>query len=87
MSLTELLTAIRALPKAERVALLHLLVDDVTAPAAPTGQSPNDFCIPEAELRKMFPPGYVGEIWFPEANPEAVAAAMQALKEFESNRE
>ena len=56
MSLAELLPAIRALPKSERVQLLHLLVDDVTAAPVPPAQSVNDFGIPEAELRKMIMP-------------------------------
>lgn len=35
MTLAELLPAIRALPQAEKAALMHILVDEVTAPTAP----------------------------------------------------
>lgn len=75
MSLAELLPAIRALPKSEQVQLLHLLIDDVaTLPPVDDGIS--------EELRRILPPpGAVVDLWYPEANPEAVAAALQALKE------
>ena len=49
MSLAELLPAIRALPKAERLQLLHLLVDGVAE------VPPADDGIPE-ELRHLLPP-------------------------------
>lgn len=73
MSLAELLPAIRALPRAEQVQLLHLLVDGV-AEASP----PNLNEIP-VELRKQLPT--TAEVWFPEPNPGAVAAALQVLHE------
>jgi hypothetical protein len=83
VSLAELLPAIRALPRAERVQLLHLLIDEVAeAPAAP---EPLDAFT--EEMRKLFPPGYVAHVWFPGPNPEAAAAAIQGLKEFEATRE
>ena len=49
MSVAELLSAIRALPKAERVQLLHLLNDGLTE------EKTADDGIPE-ELRKLLPP-------------------------------
>ena len=49
MSVTELLPAIRALPKAEQVRLLHLLIDGVTEDKSA------DDGIPD-ELRKSLPP-------------------------------
>ena len=79
MSLAELLPAIRALPRAEQVELLHLLIDGVSQapPPQPTADG-----IPD-ELRKLLPPpGSSVDVWFPEANPAAVAAAQQALQEF-----
>lgn len=51
MSLAELLPAIRALPKPERVQLLHLLVDGIAEVSA----QPADDGIPN-ELRKLLPP-------------------------------
>lgn len=83
MSLAELLPAIRALPKPERVQLLHLLIDEVAE--TPRTSQPLDALT--EETRKQFPPGYVAEVWFPAANPEGEAAALRALKEFEANRE
>jgi hypothetical protein len=57
------------------VQLLHLLIDDV-APVHPVDDGISE------ELRRLLPPpGSVVDVWFPEANPEAVAAALQALKE------
>ena len=49
MSVAELLPAIRALPKAEQVQVLHLLIDCVA------GGQPADDGIPE-EVRKLLPP-------------------------------
>ncbi len=81
MSLAELLPAIRALPKSERVQLIHLLIDDVV-PVPPVDDGISE------ELRKLLPPpGSVVEVWFPEANPEATAAALQALREFGASGE
>jgi hypothetical protein len=82
VSLAELLPAIRALPRAEQVELLHLLIDGV-AQAPPVS---GDDGITD-EMRKWFPPGSVASVWFPEPNPEGVAAAMKGLKEFEGRRE
>jgi hypothetical protein len=85
MSLADLIPAIRALPKSEQVKLLHLLVDGVAEvspgadPTAPDGVT--------NELRKLLPPNGVAEVWFPEANPEAVAAALQAINEFGAHGE
>lgn len=84
MSLAELLPAIRALPKPEQVELLHLLIDGVAEPP-PTATNADDGITDE--IRRMFPPGYVAEVWFPGANPEGAAAAMQVLREFEAGRE
>ena len=74
MSLAELLPSIRALPESEKVQLIHLLIDIVAE------VPPVDDGIP-SELRKLIPPGAVFDVWFPEANPESVAAALQVLKE------
>jgi hypothetical protein len=62
VSLAELLPAIRALPKAERVELLHLLIDGVAeTPSKLLG--PGDDGISD-ELRKLLPPpGSVIEYW------------------------
>jgi hypothetical protein len=84
VSLAELLPAIRALPKSERVQLLHLLIDEVAE--APTASLDPLDALTE-EMRKQLPPGYVAEVWVPEANPADVAAALRALKEFEGRRE
>jgi hypothetical protein len=83
MSLAELLPAIRALPKPERVQLLHLLIDEVAEVPA----TPDPLAALTEEMRQQFPPGYVAHVWFPGPNPEAVAAALQGLKEFEATRE
>lgn len=80
MSLADLLPAIRALPRGEKLELVRLLNDEVTAPPAAQADGP----FTDEELRKMFPPGFVAEVWFPGPNPEGVAAAMQALKDFEA---
>jgi hypothetical protein len=80
MALAELLPAIRALPQPERIQLLHLLIDEVTGTHPTPARTPADD-IPE-ELRKLLPPpGSVVEVWFPEANPEAVASALEVLNE------
>lgn len=87
MSLAELLPAIRALPKAEQVQLLHLLVDGVAE--APPAEPPKPPSVEEQLLERLgieIPPGFVAEVWFPEANPEAVAAAMEALAAMKEGR-
>jgi hypothetical protein len=84
MSLADLLPAIRALPRAEKAELIHLLVDDVSAPPA---EPARDVGLTDEQLREMFPPGYVAQVWFPGPNPEAVAAATRALAEYEAKRE
>ncbi len=69
MSVAELLSAIRALPKAERVELLHLLNDEVTETTS------TDDDIPE-ELRKLLPPpGSAIEIWSPDVVTDAAGWA------------
>jgi hypothetical protein len=74
VSLTEIIEAVKALPRADKVRLLHALVEDVGGPPEVTPE--------EALLAKYFPPGATTfEVWFPEANPHAVAAAAQALAE------
>jgi hypothetical protein len=75
MSLAELLPAIRALPAGEKVQLMHLLVDELG------GAKPVHEEFPEHLRHLIPPPGTVFEVWFPEANPQAVAAAMQALQD------
>ena len=75
MSLAELLPAIRALPQGEKVQLVHLLVDELGGASGPTDGVPD-------HLRHLVPlPGTVYDVWFPEPNPGAVAAALQALKD------
>lgn len=84
MSLAELLPAIRALPKAEQVQLLHLLVDGVAAAPAPASNGLDDD-IP-VSLRSAFPPEGVPEVWIPDAittdapGAEALTAALAELK-------
>jgi hypothetical protein len=74
VSFPEILEAVKALPRAEQVRLMHLLVDELGT--APTGDD-----IPE-HLRHLMPPqGTVFDIWFPEANPGAAVAALEALLE------
>jgi hypothetical protein len=73
MSLAEILDAVRALPRAEKVRLLHALIDDVAGGPEVTPE--------EALLARYFPPGATFEVWFPETNPHAVAAAVQTLAE------
>jgi hypothetical protein len=75
VSLAELLPALRALPKADQVALLHLLIDELTG-TQPTEPHRSDTPLP-GEVSKLPPPGSVIDVWFPEENPEA--AALQVL--------
>lgn len=68
MSVAELLPAIRALPKAERVRLLHLLIDGVAADE------------PEAaRLADLFPAGGTFDVHTPPDGYEAAAALQQLL--------
>jgi hypothetical protein len=80
MSLAELLPAIRALPTSEQAELLRLLLGGMGEAAA---VQPTDDRVSDATA----PAGSVAEVWFPEANPEAAAAALQALREAEASGE
>lgn len=72
MSFPEIADAVKALSRAEKVRLLHELVDAVSTP--PDGS-------PEEAVLSTVPPGKTFEVWFPEANTSAVATALQALLE------
>jgi len=73
MSLADLLPAIRALPRAEKAELLHLLVDDVTAPpVADDGVT--------GEMRKLLPPsGAVVDFVWPTTIDSATHATLNKV--------
>ena len=76
MSLTELLPSICDLPRDEKVRLLRLLSVEVG-----DSHEPDDGIPPH--LRHLMPlPGTVYDVWFPEPNPSAAAAAARALSEW-----
>ncbi len=79
MSLAELLPAIRALPKAEQVALLHLLVDGVAE--APAALNPADVGIPEEMRKYLPPPGTVIPHHDPVTTDAAGTAKLDAMME------
>lgn len=54
---------------------MHLLLDELGGAKPATGEFPE-------HLRHLLPPpGTVFDVWFPEANPQAVAVAKQALQD------
>lgn len=77
MSLADLLPAIRALPRAEKAELLHILIDGVTE-ASPRGDA--------ALLAAFFPPGAAFEVASPPDGFEA-AAALQLMLEAEKSQQ
>jgi hypothetical protein len=71
VSLAEILDAVRTLPRAEKVRLLHALIDDV-------GGGP-EFTPEEALLARYFPPGATFEIATPLDSYEGAAVLQQLL--------
>lgn len=77
MSFPEVLAAARALPRAEKLQLMHALVDDVGGEEA--SAQPTDA---EADLlKKYFPPGATLEIHTPLECYAAAAALEELLKQ------
>ena len=68
MSFTELLEAARRRPPPDQLRLVHELVDEVA-------RAPEDRLA--ASIGHL--PGATYDVWFPEENAPAVAAALQAL--------
>jgi hypothetical protein len=71
MSLAEILDAVRTLPRAEKVRLLHALIDDVGGAPEVTPE--------ETLIARYFPPGATFEIATPLDCYEAAAALQQLL--------
>lgn len=69
MSFSEILAAVKALPRGEQVSMMEAIKEDV-----------GELTPEEVLLAKYFPPGATFEVWFPESNPAGVAAALQALQ-------
>ena len=70
MSFSEILAAVKALPRDERVSLMEAIKDEVGEPT------------PEESLvAKYFPPGATFEVFTPFECHEAAAALLQLLEE------
>ena len=69
MSFSEILAAVKALPRSEQESMMEAIKEDV-----------GELTPEESLLAKYFPPGATFEVWFPESNPAGVAAALQALQ-------
>jgi hypothetical protein len=69
MSFSEVLEAVKALPREDKLQLMQALRQDVEL-------------TPEEELcaKLGIKSGGLCEVWFPESNAEAAAAAMDALR-------
>ena len=65
MSLTELLPAVRALPRAERIRLVHLLIDELARPQEP----------PALQDGASYP------VWSPYGAHEAAASLLRLLED------
>jgi hypothetical protein len=72
MSLTEVLPAVRALPRADQTQLMHWLVDELTRPEAPANDR-------EADLLAQLVAAAPFQIDRPEVGPEVVAAMQELL--------
>jgi hypothetical protein len=73
MSLSELLPAIRALPRAEKVQLVHLLADELNPSVLAAATSDAD------RLRELFPPGATFEIATPPEGYEAAGILLDMM--------
>ena len=73
MTLSELLPAVRALPRAEQVQILHTLVDEIGKPA-PVPELPPD-------LERQLASADEWPVWSPLGTPEAAAELGRLLDE------
>lgn len=75
MSFTEILDAVKAMPRCEQVSLIQTLKEEV-------GEASSD----EELLAKYFPPGVVFEVFTPFDNGEAAAILERMLAEDKASR-
>ena len=69
MSFTEILDAVKAMPRGEQVSLMQTLKEEV-----------GELTTEETILGRDFQSGKSFDVWFPHTNSEAVAAALLAIQ-------